>query len=598
MLELSEQEKQLLEQIEKEKKELGYSPTERDLWLIDYERIPVPIRQFIEDEEYLGSMTKDLHEKWKQELDKVFAPNSQITTLILTGAIGTGKTTVATIALVYALYRLSCLRDIHKFYGLMSGKKIIFGCYNITLKKADVGYDLFKQYVDGSPYFRKHCPRSKRPDEPIYFPTKRIQYEVGSLAEHALGDDMLAFMLDEANFYKKTPDPNLKSRAHQLYIGAKTRLISRFMQKMGRVPGLVILISSRTHQSAFIEEQLKIVETDPQEKRTTHVVSFPLWEVKPEKLYSGERFRVAVGDENRESWILEEDELALGHKVISVPVEYLPAFRQDMTGSLMNFAGIAIAGSHGFITSRESIVKCIDHTRKHPFDTEEITDVSFSPKTTPGSSVSISDHFKYKEMCRISAGVWKPRIHPGIKRYIHVDLGLTNDACGFSMGHPYFPNPDKYAVYIDLSLRMRARPGCEIDLEEVVNFIVYLRKVGYPIAGVTFDRFESRMVIQQLAKFGFKAWQMGITLEHYIIARRMLFEGRVSYYNYPVLIDELRELRRPEDPTKRPNHPPDFHDDVADSFAGVVAHCAGMEKEKPQEANKIRQSRVPLVGVG
>jgi len=589
---------QILKQIEKEKSELGHSPTEDTLWAIDYERKPVSIRQFIEDEEYLGSMTKDLHEKWKQELDIIFAPNSTITTLILTGAIGTGKTTVATIAMVYSLYKLSCLRNIHEFYGLMGGKKIIFGCYNITLKKADVGYDLFKQYVDGSPYFRKYCPRKKRPDEPIFFPKKMIQYEVGSLAEHALGDDMLAFMLDEANFYKKTPDPSLKSRAHQLYIGAKTRLISRFMQQKGVIPGLVILISSRTHQSAFIEEQLQKVETDPEEKRTTRVVSFPLWDVKPKKLYSGKTFQVAVGDENTESWILEEDEIAPDFKVVSVPVEFLPAFRQDINGSLMNFAGVAIAGAHSFITYRPSISQCVDPKRKHPFDTEEIYDVSFNPRTTPGSAITIGKHFKHQMVCRISSGVWRPRVNPGIKRYAHIDLGLTNDAAGVVIGHPYWPNAVKYAIYIDIALRVKARPGCEIDLEEICNFFHHLRKYGYHIEAITFDKFESRMAIQQLVKSGFKSWQMSISLDHYDVTRKMLFENRISYYNYPVLLDELRELKADMDPTKRPNHPPGGHDDVADGLAGVVGHCTGVVKGKSVDPMKIRQSRIPLVSVG
>lgn len=567
------------------------------MWDQDYERIPVSIQEFVESEEYLGKCVSNLQPVWKKELCEVFAPSSTITTLIFTGAIGTGKTTVASIAMLYKIYRLTCLRSPHEFFGLLPGKKIVFGCFNITLNKADTGYDLVKYYVDTSPYFQKVCPRKQRPDEPIFWPSKNIVYEIGSLSTHALGDDMLGFMMDEANFFKKTPDPTEKSRAHQLFSAAKTRLISRFM-RYGEIPGLVILISSRKTQTSFLEEQMGLVEKDPSVARTTRIVSMPLWEAKPPDIYSGDTFNVAVGDESTDSRVLEEDELAPGHKVISVPIEYKQPFLEDVDDALQNIAGISIVGSYSFFTNKQSLRDCINEKRRHPFDCMEISDVSLDPRRVQdGSGVEIAHHLYKDWLFKIEGGHPAPRVRKQLLRYAHVDLGLTNDACGISIGHPFYDRGE-FCIYFDIILKVVAPLGHEIDLEQVVDFFIWLKKQGMQFGAVTFDRFESRMAIQRLVKNRIQASLLSIDVEHYKTARRFLFERRVDYYEYKPLIDELIDIRKAEDPQKRPNHPVGGHDDIADSFVGVVAHCSGMEKLKPIDMPKVRKIGVPLISAG
>lgn len=566
--------------IQKEKSELGYSPTLERLWEIDYERKPVSIREFVESDEYLGQSTKDLQEVWKKELDEIFAPSSTITTLIFTGAIGTGKTTVATICLAYKIYQLSCLRDPAEFYGLLPGSKIVFGCFNITLTKADVGYDLLKNYVDISPYFSKYCPRCKRPDEPIWFPSKRIRYDIGSLASHALGENLLGFMIDEANFFKRNPDDSQKTRAHQLYTEAQTRLISRYM-RYGVVPGLVIVISSRKTQTSFLEEKMKKLESDPDLRKTTKVVSFSLWETKPKEIFSGKKFQVAVGDEIRSSRILEEDEIVTDQKVIEVPIEYRAAFSEDIEGALMNIAGVSVTGAHSFFQSRSSVYACVDPKRRHPFDCEEITDVVFNPRVVGHNKEKekkILDHLSIKNLCIVQGSKWALRDSPGSLRYVHIDQAITNEACGMSMGRLDIDEKGDYRIVYDFILRLKAPLGFEVDLEQISQFILDLKGMGVCFGAVTFDRYESRTAIQRLMKAGVKSHLLSITLEHYKIFRKLLSEQRVLYYHYEPLIREILEIRRDEDSDKRPHHPTGGFDDVIDSVVGVCAHCSGAVK--------------------
>lgn len=90
----------------------------QQLYSVDYDRVPVTPRQFIEDDYYLGKSIKHLSDTWKNQLDIVFGPLSQINTLIITGAIGTGKSTFSAVCLTRKLYELSCLKDPASFYGL------------------------------------------------------------------------------------------------------------------------------------------------------------------------------------------------------------------------------------------------------------------------------------------------------------------------------------------------------------------------------------------------------------------------------------------------------------------------------------------------
>lgn len=580
---------------EEEISAFGYSPTVEDLWKIDYDQQPVPIREFIESDEYLGNVTRDLQESWKADLESIFSPESRVVTLILTGAIGTGKTTVAYISALYKLYCLSCLKDPAAFYGLLPGSRIVFGTFNITLHRTDTGYEMVKYWSDQSPYFQKHCPRTKRPDSPILFESKNILWDVGSLDTHALGENMFTFIMDEANFFKRSADPNEKTRAHKLYRQAGMRLVSRF-QRYGQIPGLRIVISSKKLQDSFLEEQIALTTKDIDIARTTKVISKPLWEAKDPKIYSGQKFRVAVGDASISSRILEDDELAPGFKVIDVPIELKSHFVADIELALMDLAGESIVGSHSFFTNRESIAAMFRPSRKHPFDTVEISDCGIDIKGGNAQGAELKHHFLTDLMFKTFRSRLVPRLDPNAKRFCHIDIGLTNDALGMSIAHVQ-KSANDYKIVIDIVLRIVAPPKQEIDLEQIVKFLKYLRECGMSIACVSFDRYESRFIIQQLTKAGFKAGQLSIVEEHYKMYRTLLFERKIDCYDYFPLQREMLELRKGED-GRRPEHPPDGHDDVCDSVCGAIAHCAGIALKKVEKKAPSTDFRAPLFGIG
>lgn len=69
-------------------------------------------------------------------------------TVVLTGAIGIGKSFVAVVAILYMLYRLLCLKDPYTYYGMQVIDKLSISFMNITLENAKgVARDKMNQLI-------------------------------------------------------------------------------------------------------------------------------------------------------------------------------------------------------------------------------------------------------------------------------------------------------------------------------------------------------------------------------------------------------------------------------------------------------------------
>lgn len=165
-----------------------------DLWDVDYDEIPVPIDKFMDDPEYMGLVFKDgegkslIYPYWQKFLHNLFHNNPDKSfEIAITGAIGIGKSTVATIALTYLLYRTLCLKDPQKFYGLTANSPIVFMCFNLTLELAKSGlYAMIVESIRMSPWFKKVVDIRGKYDFTIQFP-KGIELLAGSQTTHSIG---------------------------------------------------------------------------------------------------------------------------------------------------------------------------------------------------------------------------------------------------------------------------------------------------------------------------------------------------------------------------------------------------------------------------
>lgn len=566
------------------------------LWEIDYHRKPVPIEEFIHDEYYLGRVAKDLHPRWKQDLYTVFAPGSPIFEWVMTGCIGSGKTTLACVALTRKLYELSCLRNPAAYYGLLSESMVVFGVYSITKRQvADAGYFKLRSYIDSSPYFRTEFPRSMKIDSKIDFQRstgKSVMVVPGSQELHALGLDLFSYMMDEVNFMRVKDDKEAGvqvGQAYDLYNATYTRLQSRFLRPGGTIPGLMLLLSSRNAQTSFLEEHLKKVKG----QATTHVSDYALWDIKPPHRFTKPWFRVEVGDRVSASKILRDaEEPRKGARIIKVPGEFYRPFSEDVDQALRDLAGVATFNLSPLIRDRQSVFDGIRPDMKHPFTRDEAV-------LSTEDDLTLDQLFKLNEVCRPVNSVWKPILNPGCHRFMHIDIGLTGDALGLAMGHVagfkrvtrYNPDGTEYTAsdpfaVIDLMLRVRASPGSEVDLSKIRAFILYLSKL-YPLALVSFDGFQSSDSIQILRKQGIESCVISVdrTDEAYLSLRSALFDRRIAYYSYPPFEDELLDLERDTrkhkvDHPNRATKGGKGSKDVSDAVAGVMHHLMHDERAK------------------
>lgn len=575
-------------------------------------REPAPIEEWVNSEYYLGQETHNIYPYWKQQIIKIINNPVTINQVIITGSIGIGKTTFAALLLLRRIYELSCYENVAALFKLMGVSKIAFAYLSVTRDQAEhSGFSALKEWIDVIPYFKDHFPRHNRLDSFVVFPQENMFVLFGSVANHFIGMNVLASVLDEANFFegRQKDDANMKMNAKVsgLYSQMVNRSASRFIIE-GKNYSLNLLVSSTTVESSFTEQMIEAAKDDPH----TYVISPALWEVKPWGL-SGEKFLVFAGGEGHDPFIIdtmddinqllenygntllhEQDIFKaykrlpydLRNKIIEVPVEYRQPFQGDIIIALQDLAGYSVSSSSRFFQNNESYHRALTDEVTHPFTHREIilstTKSSFQEGFSP-----IQDYLK-----------------PGFKfqnlkqpRFIHLDLALTNDSVGISMGHisnlvnAYDPEGgfvesddplDNYVlestyklpeVTIDFMLRVNPpkKPN-KIAFSKIRDFLIYLRDyMGVRIELITADQFQSAMMLQELEEAGFNTANLSVDRnpDAYNALASVLYEDRIKFYSYPIFYTELFNLINYV-AKRKIDHPPKGSKDVSDSVAGVV----------------------------
>jgi len=573
------------------------------LWDADYLSKPVSIEEFIEDDNYLGSIKHSLYPIWKKDLSYIFSPKNRIYLVVLTGAIGTGKTTAAAIALLYKIYQMSCLRNPAKYYNLLEGSRIAYGIYSITLRQVgDTGYDKFLNLLDCCPYFKQTLPRDLSIKSKVRFMGKapydnhRMEVVAGSRAVHSIGQDLYSFLLDEANFLTEKKDKErgiLTGNAYEIYDSVMSRLASRFMRAGGAIPGIGILMSSKKAQTSFLQDRLaKLTKGAYKEGQCgevapgVYVADYSRWDVEPDR-YKLPPFSVQVGSRLAPSRILMKGEVAVpGTKVIKVPGDWLWRFQEDIEGALRDVAGVATFGMSPLIHDRQSIFDACKPELKHPFTMPSIVidDRIDSPY--------IQDYVRVDEITRIVASRRVPRLNPLRPRFMHIDGSLSGDSTGIAMGHPSSivrikrPHGDGTQteimlpyVIVDFMLRVRPPANGQIDMSKIRSFVLWLREM-YSIMRVTYDGYQSADACQILSKAGVESGVLSVDRddEAYLFLRSAFREHRVACYSYEPFIGEVLDLEHFLD-KKKVDHPLAASSggkgskDVSDGVAGVIYHC-------------------------
>lgn len=589
---LTETERTVLGSIIRQIKTEGNFSKLDELWKVDYEEIPVSIDRFLEDDMYMGKVFQNgklIYPFWRDQLRYIFEENpDNAFEIIISGAIGTGKSTISAIGMMYLIYRTLCLKDPQKFYGLTANSPIVFVCLNLTLELAYNGlYSMIVEAIKLSPWFQEKVDIRGRYDFSIEFP-KNLQLITASNVQHTIGKNVLGCIMDELNF--SNAPKGSKNSVLDMYRNIRRRLESRFL-KQGRIPGFLFLVSSKNTEYDFLEQYIQTIK----DNKTAYLIDKAVYDIKPPETYVGTKFKVAVGDKTKSSRIISDQEdintiLELGYKVIEVPTEYRIAFEQDINDALKDIAGISSVSTSKLIPYAGKIEACINKSRNSPLLVDEIT-LSLDTKE------SIKD---YLDDLRIL----KKDLH--IPRFGHIDIGIKGDSLGFCLVHAAntvsverYSKDGKILSFLenkyqaDLELRVRPLSGSEVPLYKIREFILYLvTSLGINIQMLTFDGFQSSDSIQLLKTAGMNVGLLSVdrTDEQYLNLRSCILEGRLDLYDQPTLIKELYELDH-DIKNKKVDHPIDGSKDISDALCGAVWNAQKYYAEKKQ-TNVVQHQNV------
>lgn len=194
----------------------------------DFDEIPVDIETFIKDPNYLGGSYVNESGKcivypfWIEKFKELFRDGkTNFNEVILTGAIGLGKTTIAVIGTAYTIYKLMCLKNPQQYYEQKPNSKIYVAFFNITLELSyGVAYKDLQEALIKSPWFAKRGTVSGRKNL-VYTPSKGIEFMVGSKPEHALGKNVFCLRGDtevrlSSNSYAKLQELDSKIKIYDV----------------------------------------------------------------------------------------------------------------------------------------------------------------------------------------------------------------------------------------------------------------------------------------------------------------------------------------------------------------------------------------------
>lgn len=532
----------------------------------EFDERPATIREFV-GEDYLNIESR-MRAAVMDELEEIFGDvvsSRQIAKYqraMITGGVGIGKTTIASVVLPYLAHWVLCLRDPQGFFDLLPGSRIAFMQMSTSGSQAkEVVFGDIKARVEHSPWFQSKYPFDKNFKNQLRF-EKEIWILPGDSAETTFeGYNILGGILDEADSHKITKN---KDYAEQGYSTIFSRITSRFQQR-----GFILVIGQMKKANGFAAKKYKEYQNDPDAYSTRMAI----WESFGWEKYTlpdGTRDSFFYDSVRKEVMPASAAKLMGSKDLIEVPNIYRQDFMNNPEKALRDLAGIPPATGSPFISLTYRITEARDRW-------------IFKNNGLRGP---VKDHTSYMPEFE----EWF-RAPDTLKRVCHIDIAYSSegDGLGFAMGHVSdmieIDGERKPFISFDLLLRIHAPAGQEIFLGDIRRMIYDLRSEhGFRIDTVTMDGFQSTDTRQQLErrKINTEIISVDRQVHPYHDLREAIYENRIAFPEYMVRLRPedpdlteiaVKELMELSDEGNKIDHPEGGSKDVADSMAAV---CYGL----------------------
>jgi hypothetical protein len=223
-------------------------------------------------------------------------------------------------------------------------------------------------------------------------------------------------------------------------------------------------------------------------------------------------------------------------------------FYSDMQDAMSRFACMPPDSIDGFFRNRDKI------------------ELAFSdPRLAVDESGRFADWFKPE---------------PEREYFIHVDLAQKHDHCAVAMAHVegYVTSAlfeggytsIKPNIVVDMIMYWTPSSTEVVALDTVRDFIIDVHNRGFHPKLVTFDRWNSTDIINELLAYGIPAELLSVKKSHYQDMYMVVAEERLRAPALPLIVDELLSLRIVKD---KIDHPRTGSKDLADATCGAIANA-------------------------
>ena len=537
-----------------------------------FQEIPVDARTFVEGEAYLGQPPlSDIQYDIVEAMSQIYRKEDLVNLLgeekgtqyynkytkneiILQLGKGSGKDFTSTVACSYIVYKLLCLKDPAKYFGKPSGDAIDLINVAINAQQAkNVFFKGFKTKIEKSPWF---VGKYNAKADSVEFDKSITVYSGHSERESHEGLNLLLAVLDEiSGFASEIGTGNDQGKtADNIYRAFRASVDSRFPDL-----GKVVLLSFPRYPGDFISERYDAVIAEKESIEKTHrfIINPILPEDDPDNYFDI-------------SW--DEDQI-LSYKYPGVFALKKPtwevnptrkiddfkiAFLTDIGDAMQRFACVPTFASDAFFKQSEKVRSCM--TLRNPVDNFRRFDESFKPD-------------------------------PDKVYYVHADLAQKHDKCAVAIAHvdkwvniQVINNYEQVApiVVVDAVAWWEPKVEGPVNLSEVKMWIQNLRRLGFNIGMVSFDRWQSFDIQNELKQVGMRTDTVSVAKKHYEDMAMLVYEERLAMPAIELLFDELTQLKIMKN--NRVDHPRKKSKDLADAVCGAIF---GAISHTPKDQNQV-----------
>ena len=519
---------------------------------------PVDVRTFVQSPDYLGQpLLSDIQYEIVEAMSQIYRKEDLIeilgdvegsrhfakytkNELILQLGKGSGKDFISTVACAYVVYKLLCLKDPATYYGKPAGDAIDIINVAVNAQQAkNVFFKGFKTKIEKSPWF---AGKYNAKADSVEFDKAITVYSGHSERESHEGLNLLMAVLDEiSGFVSEVASGNEQGKtADNIYKAFRGSVDSRFPDL-----GKVVLLSFPRYQGDFISQRYESVIADKETIERTHtfIMNEDLPHTDP-----GNQFQISWDEDNilqykiprvyafkRPTWEVNPTRKIEDFKL---------AFYTDLGDAMMRFACMPTYSSDAFFKQIDKVEKCMN--TRNPVDSFRRFDETFVPD-------------------------------PEKTYYIHADLAQKHDKCAVAIAHvdkwvniQVIKDYEQVApiVVVDAVAWWEPRAEGPVNLSEVKQWIMNLRRQGFNIGMVSFDRWQSFDIQNELQAVGIRTETVSVAKKHYEDLAMMIYEERVSIPRIPILLEEMSELKIMKG--NRVDHPRKKSKDLADAVTGAV----------------------------